>query len=164
MGRSVSDRQRCGLLAGNAVRDSDQLVLRHETLLGESAMHHFSHQTSLTVERIDKHAVADLPSIDARTDFENLACHVKPDDHGQRDLDSGHAAYGEHVVVIEGGRLHPNHNMALFQYRVGEVRHIPESLEASLLFQHYRFHGRSAKDYTNLCVKPTKDASDATFW
>src|SRR5207248_8161724 len=66
-------------------------------------------------------------------------------DHGQRNLDPGHATYSEYVVVIEGGCLHANHDMALFHYRVGKVRHIFEAFEASLLFQHYSFHRWSAK-------------------
>jgi hypothetical protein len=116
------------------------LVLRDEALLRESAMYHFAHQTPLTIERIHKHAVADLPRIDSRTCFENLARHVETNDHRQWHLDAWHATYCEQVVVIEGCGLHPNHDVPLHHDGVGEVRHILKLFEAALLFKDYSFH------------------------
>ena len=140
MRRAVSDRQCRCIFVSYSVRHSDQLVLGNQALLGESAVHHFSHQAPLPVQRINEHAVADLPTIDARTLFQNVTRHVESNDHGQRHLDAGHSAHGEDVVVIEGGRPDANHDMVWFHHRVGKVGHILQVFEAALLFEHYGFH------------------------
>src|SRR5205085_838401 len=113
---------------------------RDEALLRESAVHHFAHQASLTVERIHRHTLADLPAVDARSDFQNLACHVETDDDGQRHLDAGHTSDSEHVVVIKGCRLHANHDVVVRHDGIRKVRHELEIVETSLLFQDYGFH------------------------
>ena len=43
----------------------DQLVLGNEALLGEAAVHHFTHQADFRIERVDQHAVAFFPAAHA---------------------------------------------------------------------------------------------------
>jgi hypothetical protein len=59
----------------DAIRHPDQLVLRDEALLRQSAMD-FSYEPTLAVERIHGHTIAGFPVLDAGTDLHNLACHI----------------------------------------------------------------------------------------
>src|SRR5437868_13351703 len=103
-------------------------------------MDHFSHEATLTVERIHEHTIAGLPALDTGTNLQDLTCDVETDDDRKRDFDSGHTANGKHVVVIEGGRPYTNDDMVVGNGRIRKVRYILETIQTSLSFQNYSSH------------------------
>ena len=83
-------------------RHGNQLIGRHEAGLRHAAVEHFAHQSLLLVERIDEHAVPELPVRYAASHLGNFARHVEPDHHRQRHLDARHAVADD---VVEEERL-----------------------------------------------------------
>src|SRR2546425_11289179 len=139
---TVSNRQRSCFLVTHPIGDPNQLVFGNQTFLRKAAVHHLAHQSSLPVERIDKHTVTGFPAIDAGPRFENLAGHIQTDDDGKRHLDAGHAANRHDVVVIKGGRLHTDHDVAIRHDRIGEVRYALELIEPAMPLQYHCLHFR----------------------
>src|SRR6185503_6557918 len=106
----------------------------------EPAVHHLAHQPLLAVERVHQHAVAALPAVHAAADFNNLARDIEPDDHGHGHLDAGHAAHREDIVIVERGRLDPDHDVVVDDGRVGEVLYQLQLFQPAVLFKYYRLH------------------------
>ena len=101
MGRAIGDRQGSRLLEADIVRHGDQLIRGNPTVFGHAAVQHLAHQAFLLIERVDEHAVAHLPTIDARPELRDLPRHVETDDHRQWHFDARHSANREHVVIVE---------------------------------------------------------------
>jgi hypothetical protein len=140
MGRAIGHRKRCRVLEGDVRRHGDQLVGSHQTILRHTAVEHFAHQSLFLVERIDQHAIAGLPRRRAAADLGDFTSDVEPDHHRQRDLDARHAAHGEHVMVVERRRPHPDHNMTVRRPRHRVVVDHFQVGKSAMPAQHKRFH------------------------
>ena len=140
---AVGDRQRRGLGVAHPVRDGDQPGRVDQAVFRGAAQHHLAHQPLLRgdrIERVDQHVVADPPALHPRSDLRDLARDVEPDDHRHRHLDARHAVAGEHVVVVERGRAHADHRLALADLGIGEVGLQPERVDSAVFAQAYRAH------------------------
>jgi hypothetical protein len=133
---AVGDRQRRGVFEAHAVRHRHQLLGGDAAIFRHAAVEHFAHQAFLFVDRVDQHAVAGLPALDAGAHFGDLARHVEPDDHRQRHLDARHAAHGEHVVIVERRRAHANDHLAVARLRRRVIGDDVEIVEAAVAAQH----------------------------
>src|SRR5262249_14676506 len=133
---AVGNRQRSGLLETHARGHGDELIGGNEAVFRHAAIEHLAHQALLLVDRIDQHAVAGLRGGTATPAPGHSARHIEADDHRQRHLDAGHAAHGEHIVVVEGGRSHPDDDVALGRLRHRVVADHVEIVEPPMRAQH----------------------------
>ncbi len=63
--------------------------------LGQPAVDRLAHEPAPhAVDRIDEHAIADAPALDARAELGDLAGEVEAHDGRHGDLDAGHARAG----------------------------------------------------------------------
>ena len=109
-------------------------------IFGQPAMHGLAGQPALdSVDRIAEHAVTDLPTRDLGANRGDLAGNVEPHDGRHRDLDPGHAAAGEDIVVVERGGADAKHHIARAGGRVGEVRFVAQPAGA-MLAQYHSLH------------------------
>src|SRR5437867_3409376 len=133
---AVGDRQRRRLLEAHARRHRDELIGSDQAVFRHAAVEHLAHQAFLLVDRIAQHAVASLPTGNAGPDLGDLARHVEADDHRQRHLDAGHATHGEHVVIVERRRPHPDNDVAFGRLRHRVVANYFEIFEGPMRTQH----------------------------
>jgi hypothetical protein len=128
------------LFEADAVGDAHELMRAQPAILGQPAMHGFTGEATLDpVDRIAEHALAQLPSTHAGADRGDLAGDIEPHDRRHRNPDPRHAAPGEHIVIIERGGAHPQHNIALARHRIGEIRLKAQPVVA-MLAQHQSSH------------------------
>ena len=103
-------------------------------------MQHFAHQAFFLVQRIDQYTVAFFPACYTRANFDNFAGDIQADNHRHRHFDAGHAAYGEHVVIVERGCADANHHVAFYDDRIGEICYVLQLFQTAVFVQDDCFH------------------------
>ena len=90
---------------------------------GEAAVPHLPDQAArpLAIHRIDEYPVAYSPIVHSLADFHDLASEIQTHDARHGDLDAGHAAAGEDVVVVESGCPHRHHDFVGSGGGIGEI-------------------------------------------
>ncbi len=120
---AIGDRQRGRLLKADAFRNLDELMRLGAAEFGEAAVLGLAHQAAFdAVDRIDQHAITDVPAGDAGAKFGDLTDHVEANDDRQRHLDAGHTAAGENVVIVDRRCPHADDNVALAGLRRRIIR------------------------------------------
>ena len=130
---AIGDGQRGRLLIADIGGHADQLAGGDQTFFGQTAVHHLAHQADLGVERIDQHAVADRPVVDAGADFQNFTGDIKTDDHRHRHFDTRHAAHREHIVIVKGGGANADDHVAFLDDGIRKIGHVFEIVDAAVL-------------------------------
>ncbi|CFU02379.1 Uncharacterised protein [Bordetella pertussis] len=144
IGRAESHRQRGRLLVADAVRNADQLVLARLAQFGQAAVHGLAHQAALgPVDRVDQHAVAGLPALYARTDFDDFAGHVQPHDDRKVQLDAWHPPPGEYIVIVDRRCLDAQDHVAFARLRIGKCGVVLQDFRTAVTVNDNCLHGFS---------------------
>jgi hypothetical protein len=143
---AVRDRQRSGFLVSDFLGHAQELVRGDEAFLGETAVHHLAHEPFFLIERVHQDAVARFPAFDAGTDLEDFTGEVETDDHRHRHFDPGHAAHGEHVVIVERGGAHANDHVPFGCDRIRKIGYVFQLVQPAVLTQYNCSHASSPVD------------------
>ena len=142
VGRAVGDRQRRRRCVGHVVGQADQLRGLHPDLLGETAVHRLAEELAeLAIDRIDHHAVAHVPARHLGAKRGDLAGDVDAHDQGHAELDAGHAAQREQVVIVERAGLDPQHHVGRAGHGIGPVHLEADVVDIAVAANDLRLHG-----------------------
>src|SRR6185295_1958198 len=138
---AVRHRQRGGVGERHAGGNADQLMGADATAFGEAAVDGFTHEpTAHAIDRGYEHAIADCPALDARAELGDLAGQVQAHDGRHGDLDAGHPAQREDVVIVERRRAHGHDDLPWPGVRIREALIVDQAVEVAVRTDDHGFH------------------------